>query len=99
MKDEYKGILGVILMLILISIMWQFITEWIMNLVYSLIGLWKLVKSLEMPHKFYGLTIMLFISWKILESVINLWIKGFEYSFNLIKSNLFAKSSGGEQDE
>lgn len=88
-----ERILGIILLILLISVMWQFISEWILNLVMSLIGLWALVGFLEMPHKFYGLTIMLFISWKILEAVIDLWIKGINYSIELIKD---AKRSKNE---
>lgn len=82
-----RRIFGIILMIILISIMWQSISEWILSLVMSLLGLWKLVELLEMPHKFYGLTIMLFISWKLLEAVLNIWIKGVEYSIKLIREN------------
>jgi len=61
----------------------------------SLVGLWELVKLLEMPHKFYGLTIILFISWKLLEAVINIWIKGITHSIKLIKSD--ADQKGDEQ--
>jgi hypothetical protein len=87
-----KRILGILLMILLIGIFWQSIAEWILNLAISLIGLWELVKFLEMPHKFYGLTIILFISWKILETVINLWIKGIEYSIKLIRKDALQKT-------
>jgi len=89
-----KRILGILLMILLIGIFWQSIAEWILNLAISLIGLWELVKFLEMPHKFYGLTIILFISWKILETVINLWIKGIEYSIKLIRKDALHENDG-----
>lgn len=98
MKKEYKAFLGIILMLILISMMWNFISDWVLNLVHSLLGLWVLVETLEMPHKFYGLTIMLFISWKLLEAVLNVWIRGVEYSIKLIKSG-FANEDKQVQEE
>lgn len=88
-----KRILGIILMIALIGIMWNFISDWILNLAMSLVGLWELVKLLEMPHKFYGLTIMLFISWKLLEAVINIWIKGITHSIKLIKGNAQQKEN------
>ena len=88
---DKKRILGILLMILLIGIFWQSIAEWILNLAMSLIGLWELVKLLEMPHKFYGLTIILFISWKILETVINLWIKGIEYSIKLIRHDALSE--------
>jgi len=90
--NKKKLITGILLMTFLVYILFTFMSDWIMNVAMSLIDLWYLVETLEMPHKFYGLTIMLFISWKILESIINLWIKGFEYSFKQI----FAKGVENE---
>jgi len=86
-----KIIFGIILLSILLIFMFQSMSDWIMNIVHSLLLLWDLVQLLEMPHKFYGLTIMLFISWKILEAVLNIWIKGIEYSIKLIKDDANAK--------
>jgi len=95
-KPNWKKIITSILIL---SFLFYFLATslsgWILNLVRSLLALWELVNLLEMPHKFYGLTIFLFISWKILEAVINLWIKGFEYAINLLK----IKDSPKEKNE
>ena len=92
--NKKKLITGVLLLTFLSYMLIYFMSDWIMNVAMSLLGLWELVKLLEMPHKFYGLTIMLFISWKILEAIINLWIKGFEYSIKMIKD---AKCEGDEE--
>ena len=93
--NKKKLITGVLLLTFLSYMLIYFMSDWIMNVAMSLLGLWELVKLLEMPHKFYGLTIMLFISWKILEAIINLWIKGFEYSIKMIKD---AKCEGGDEE-
>ena len=91
-----KRIIGIVLGIFLVWCMFYFLSDWILNLALSLVDLSKLVQFLEMPHKFYGLTIMLFISWKMLEAVINLWIKGIEKAISLIK-NKDAEVSGAEQ--
>ena len=94
-----KRIFGIILLSILLIFMYQSMSNWIMNIVHSLLLLWDLVQLLEMPHKFYGLTIMLFISWKILEAVLNIWIKGIEYSIKLIKDDVNATEEETEEEK
>jgi len=86
-KPTIKQIFGAFLIVILLSILINLISDWVVSLIHTLLGLWELVKILEMPHKFYGLTIMLFISWKLLEAVIGLWLRGFEYAIGLIKNS------------
>ncbi len=94
-----KRIFGIILLSILLIFMYQSMSNWIMNIVHSLLLLWDIVQLLEMPHKFYGLTIMLFIFWKILEAVLNIWIKGIEYSIKLIKDDVNATEEETEEEK
>lgn len=83
--NKIKVVLGSVSLILAISFLWSFLGDWILILVQNLLGLWLLVETLEMPHKFYGLTIMLFISWKILESVLLVWIGWIKGTINYLK--------------
>lgn len=91
--NKIKITLSSISLILATSFLCGFLSEWILTLTQNLLGLWLLVETLEMPHKFYGLTIMLFISWKLLEAVLSLWIGWIKGTINYLKENKSRKET------